>query len=99
MFRITEHLAVAVDLLVGKTVQIFTPAVADESGAEDEIHHHAVVVFHAAARSATRCAGLAVWRFCFCAPLRFLRPIIEPERYLMISNLSHGENERFYNEG
>ena len=51
MFRIAEHLAVAVDLLVGKTVQIFTPAVADKGGAEDEIHHRAVVVLHAAVRA------------------------------------------------
>ena len=51
MFGIAEHPAVAVDLLVGKTVQIFAPAVADEGGAEDEIHHHAVVVLHAAVRA------------------------------------------------
>ena len=51
MFGIAEHLAVAVDLLVGKTVQIFAPAVADKGGAEDEIHHHAFVVLHAAVRA------------------------------------------------
>ena len=28
--------------------------------------------------TATRCAGLSVWRFCFCAPLRFLRSVIKP---------------------
>ena len=44
--------------------------------------------------SSKRAAGFFV-----CAPLRFLRPIIEPERYLMISNLIHSENERFYNGG
>ena len=49
--------------------------------------------------TAARCAGFTVWRFCFCAPLRFLRSIVEPERYLMISNLIHSENERFYNGG
>lgn len=51
VFGIAEHPAVAVDLLVGKTVQIFAPAVADKGGAEDEIHHHAFVVLHAAVRA------------------------------------------------
>lgn len=43
--------AVAVDLLVGKAVQIFAAAIADKGGAEDEVHHHAVVVLHAAVRA------------------------------------------------
>ena len=34
VFRIAKHLAVAVDLLVGKAVQIFAPAVADKGGAD-----------------------------------------------------------------
>ena len=51
VFRIAEHLAIAVDLFIGKAVQIFAPAVADKGGAEDEIHHHAVVVLHAAVRA------------------------------------------------
>ena len=51
VFGIAKHLAVAVDLLVGKAVQIFAAAVADKGGAEDEIHHHAVVVLHTAVRA------------------------------------------------
>ena len=35
VFGIAKHLAVAVDLLVGKTVQIFAAAIADKGGAED----------------------------------------------------------------